>query len=98
MIVTFHPFAKDELFESALHYETKRPGLGGEFRTDVMRGAQLLLEHPKLGRKIDKSLYRLVLNRFPYSLIYFPSDTEVHIVAVAHHRKKPEFWQNRVDA
>ncbi len=71
MIVRFYPFAKDELFESAFHYESKRVGLGSEFRTEVMRGAQLLVEHPKPGRRVNENLFRLVLNRFPYSLYIF---------------------------
>lgn len=34
MNVGFHPVARDEMFDSALHYESKRTGLGSEFRTD----------------------------------------------------------------
>ena len=38
---------------------------------------------------------RRVLRRFPYSLFYVVS-TEIVIVAVAHHSRRPGYWSSRL--
>jgi plasmid stabilization system protein ParE len=35
-------------------------------------------------------------NRYPYSLIYrLSGESQVEIVAVAHHRRRPDYWRQR---
>ena len=34
-----------------------------------------------------------VLKRFPYSVFYEVQGSEVTILAVAHHRRKPSYWR-----
>ncbi|MBI3775205.1 MAG: hypothetical protein HY273_06575 [Gammaproteobacteria bacterium] len=38
---------------------------------------------------------RYVMQRFPYSLIYTVSSEEIRILAVAHHSRRPGYWQGR---
>lgn len=33
---------------------------------------------------------------FPYRVIYYLTDTSVVIVAYAHNRRKPDYWQHRL--
>ena len=49
----FHPEAEQELYEAAMHYESKVPGLGRRLRDDVERVIKLILEHPELGSRRD---------------------------------------------
>lgn len=34
---------------------------------------------------------------FPYRVLYYLTDTEVVIVAYAHNRRKPKYWEHRLD-
>jgi toxin ParE1/3/4 len=34
--------------------------------------------------------------RFPYSVIYSLLEDDVLVVAVAHHRRRPFYWRDRV--
>ena len=34
---------------------------------------------------------------FPYRVLYYLTDTSVVIVAYAHTRRKPRYWQHRLD-
>jgi len=38
---------------------------------------------------------RFTLSRFPYSVLYRTRAGEIFIVAIAHHRRRPEFWRRR---
>jgi len=44
---------------------------------------------------VHKELRRVLLRRFPYSIIFRTSDEEVIVVACAHWRQKPKRWMNR---
>jgi toxin ParE1/3/4 len=92
----FHPEAEEELFESALRYESEVPGLGRRFGDEVERVIHLLLENPELGSKVDNDLRHFVLRRFPFSIVYAATSDLVFIVAVAHGSREPGYWQLRV--
>ena len=50
-------------------------------------------------RRWPKYLYgtrRFVLDRFPFSIVYLDSPDEVNIVAVAHTKRKPGYWKQRL--
>ena len=50
----------------------------------------------ELGSLIEANLRRLMLTRFPYALIYSATDDLLHVVAVAHARRRPGYWRPRV--
>jgi plasmid stabilization system protein ParE len=39
---------------------------------------------------------RLVLDKFPYSIVYLDWQDEVFIVAVAHAKRRPGYWKSRI--
>jgi hypothetical protein len=38
---------------------------------------------------------RLPLRRFPFSIIYYTSGDSLRVIALAHHRRKPQYWSGR---
>jgi len=40
---------------------------------------------------------RLILRRFPYSMIYRVDSVRIVIVAVAHNSRRPGYWRDRLD-
>jgi len=38
---------------------------------------------------------RIVLKRFPFSVIYRLLEGQLQIVAVAHHKRRPGYWRTR---
>jgi plasmid stabilization system protein ParE len=89
--------AEEEMTEASLFYETASPGLGNDFLDDVQRVVDSLREHPYLGREVDRNLRRMLLHRFPFSLVYSVEVDAILIVAVAHYGRRPGYWQSRVD-
>ncbi|MCI5122213.1 MAG: hypothetical protein D3908_13680, partial [Candidatus Electrothrix sp. AUS4] len=39
---------------------------------------------------------RVLLHRFPYSIIYHPSVAELIVVSCFHHKRKPGSWSNSI--
>ena len=93
--VVFHPEAEVEFLAAAGFYEAQRRGLGLEFIAEVRRAAHTLQQHPELGHRFSRRLRRLLVQRFPYGLLYRIEAEEIFIVAVAHLSRRPGYWRRR---
>ncbi len=54
------------------------------------------MAHPEAGERVGHEVRRKVLQRFPYSILYTAERWRVWVVAVAHHKRKPDYWRSRV--
>jgi toxin ParE1/3/4 len=88
--------AEEEMIEAAKYYEGEAQGLGADFLDDIQRTIDRILNNPRIGQTIDNQLRRSLCSCFPYSLIYAIDNDEVLIVAVAHQRRKPFYWKERI--
>ena len=96
-----HEAAADEAAEAAAWYERERPGLSLEFEHAIDAALDLLEEEivPLLtmpGIAGQRGLKRLILRRFPYSVVVFERDTEIIVIAFAHHARRPGYWRERL--
>lgn len=48
------------------------------------------------GRSADAVRASVDATGFPYRVVYFVQDNRLRIVAVAHSKRKPGYWQERV--
>jgi plasmid stabilization system protein ParE len=90
-----HPAAVQELTEAWSWYETKREGLGDEFRACVDAGMAEIGRSPLEYARVRGEARRKVLRRFPYVLIYFVKTSHVEVIAVFHTSRDPAGWQER---
>ena len=88
--------AEEEMTEAASFYESKARGLGAEFLDDVQRAIDRLRDNPELGRSVTVELRSSLLSRFPFCLIYAIHPEDLLIIAVAHQRRRPNYWKERV--
>ncbi|MBP6505819.1 MAG: type II toxin-antitoxin system RelE/ParE family toxin, partial [Rhodoferax sp.] len=94
MRIILHRLAQAELVDGASFYATKAgPSMGESFIAEFERTVDLLSSHPRLGSRWTGGLRRLPLRRFPYSIIYADSESEVRIVALAHQSRRPGYWR-----
>ncbi len=92
---TFHPEADAELEEAALFYESRLAGLGKSFAAEVERTIALVREFPEAGSQVGPRRRRVLVARFPYSIVYRQDSDAIVIVAVAHQRRRPGYWRRR---
>lgn len=96
--VVFHPLAEQELIDASAYYEEQRSGLGLEYLKEVENAVNFLVRYPEAGSTVRGSIRRLILPRFSYSLLYRVLENDrLRILAVAHHKRKPDYWVGRED-
>lgn len=88
--------AAAEFREAVGWYRTRSIGAARHFNAEVRVAETLLAEHPRIGRKLEADARSLCVNDFPFSLIYSIEPTGLVIVAVAHHRRRPGYWLDRL--
>lgn len=97
MTVRFHPAADLELSEAADYYDRESPGLGAELIAAVRIATDLVSKYPKMAPRVHGAVRRKMIDGFPYSILYSVEETEIFVVAVAHHRRRPTYWLTRLD-
>lgn len=95
MRALFRPEARVEALEAKAWYDERSPGLGLEFARALDVAVQSALRAPWTFPTIESECRRVVMRRFPYSVIYRPGPQGVVVVAVFHHRRDPQAWQSR---
>ena len=94
--VPFLPAAREEFLAAAQHYDAAVPGLGHEFIAAVEQAVARIAAFPEFGSPHLMGTRRVVLRRFPFSVVYLPEPEAVLVVAVAHHSRRPGYWRDRV--
>jgi len=94
--VEYHPEAKSEIQESGIWYEGKVDGLGLEFLLAVKDAESKILQNPELWPIYEAGTRRYLMQRFPFAVIYLVSENRIQIVALAHCKRRPGYWENRV--
>ena len=62
----------------------------------VKQTIDVLRQQPLIGQEVGAGLRKALTHTFPFTLIYSPEEKEILIVAVAHQRRKPGYWRERV--
>lgn len=96
MKVIFHPDAEIELEKIVAYYESSQNGLGLELADEVLATIARILDYPQVGSLFSNNTRRCVVKRFPYGIIYQICEDAVRIIAVAHLRRRPGYWENRM--
>lgn len=62
----------------------------------VEHSVQLIATHPESGSPHWLGTRRIQVWRFPPGVVYTERGDEIVVLAVAHHRRRPEYWLRRV--
>jgi plasmid stabilization system protein ParE len=87
--------AEAELHEAIAHYEDVEAGLGQRLKEEARAVILWIQDNPELPRVRPKGYRRANLKVFPYYVAYFVWGDAIWILAVAHSRRRPEYWLER---
>ena len=73
-------------------YYERSPSAANVFLEELSRSISRICEDPKRWPKYDKTCRRYIFPRFPFQIIYRFKDNTVEVVAVAHGRRRPNYW------
>ena len=93
--LSFNEQARSELQEAANYYGLESPALRVGFLDAVDAGLAQLLSHPESAPVVRGTVRRMLLRRFPYSLLYTLRPGEIRILAVMHQSRRPFYWWGR---
>jgi len=96
MDVLFRPEARIEALEAQAWYENRSRGLGLKFARELDDSIQSALRNSLANQAIEGTCRRVLMRRFPYSVIYRPDAKGILIVAVFHHHRQPDTWLKRL--
>ena len=96
MRLEFHPEARDEFIAAADYYNAAVPGLGDRFLLAVQRTTDMVLRHPTAGTPRSANARRRLGTGFPYDVVYQVRGDLVEVLAMAHQRRRPNYWRRRL--
>lgn len=88
--------AQAEFDEAVDYYRTHASdGIAEGFVADFERALRLLVENPEIGSRVSRRSRGLVFRRYPYKLIYQVTVNALVVKAIAHQRRRPNYWRRR---
>jgi len=92
-----HPEAALEHEQQVAYDEERQAGLGQRYHLAFLSAAARACESPLRFKVIRQPEIRGVgLPGFPFSLVFRPASNVVQVLAIAHPRKRPEYWAGRL--
>jgi hypothetical protein len=88
--------ARIELEEEVKYYNDQQSGLGYDFAREVANTIARILRYPEAWKKLSKRTRWCRTKRFPYGVVYQTRGDKILVVAVAHLKRKPRYWRDRV--
>lgn len=94
--VIVHSEAIEELDGAISYYEDQKVGLGLDFLAEVEQALDKIQQNPNLGAVYKATgLRRYVIQRFPFLIFYAELEEFIWVVAIAHGKRRPDYWRRR---
>lgn len=87
--------ARKELTDAIEYHNREKERLGEELAAEITRVIRMIAERPLIGSDIGKGERKFPVDRFHYNVIYRIEEKTVFVLAIAHHRRKPNCWRKR---
>lgn len=93
--ISLHSEAASEMNWAATYYESHAQGLGQAFLDELQKAFAQIAEMPEANVRIGTRLRKKALLRFPYTIIYALQTERIRVLAIAHQKRRPGYWQHR---
>jgi plasmid stabilization system protein ParE len=96
--VAFHPEAIAE-FDAAVDWYARRSEQAADDFVRAVNDAVSAIEiRPLMWAEYLYGTRRYVLRHFPFVVVYLLNESRITIVAIAHGRRRPGYWKERITA
>lgn len=96
MRLIYHPDAEAELMAASQFYERRVPSLGTQFLEAADQAIDDIQTAPNRWKVIEAGVRRYLMPRFPYAIYYRVFSDHLHILAIKHHSRHPNYWRYRI--
>ena len=94
--VSFDVEAEAEYYKSVKYYKDIDIKLSEEFYEAVQEAILDIKQFPDSGHSYLHNTKRVLLDRFPFAIIYKRKDDLIIIFAIHHTKRKPSYWEKRI--
>ena len=95
MRIDFHPAATEELELSADWYAARSETAAIRFVEKIDAALQKIASDPKRFPRCDARHQACAVERFPFQIVFRNDGDRIIIIAVAHAKRRPNYWQRR---
>ena len=93
----FHPDARVEHLEHIAFYESRQRGLGSRYLSAFESSmVQVCATPQRFAVEHPPDIRRRWIAGFPYNILYRSIDAEIEVLAIAAHKRRPDYWVMRV--
>ena len=94
--IAFHPGAERDLVEAFEWYAERNPDSAIAFRSAILKARSIIIRSPKTWPSYHCGTQKYKVKHFPYKIIFRVSEKLVQIIAVAHDRRRANYWADRL--
>jgi toxin ParE1/3/4 len=88
--------ARSEFLQEVVYYEDIQRGLGSRFRKATTAAFLKSAEFPLHGKPGIADTRRVLVDGFPFAVVYTVEEASIVVHAVAHLSRKPRYWIDRL--
>lgn len=92
----YHPAARDEIVRAFEWYDEIDDQVGQKFKLELERAERLVSRSPLSWGIYFHGTKGFRFRGFPFVLAYICNDDRITVIALAHTRRRPGYWKNRV--
>jgi plasmid stabilization system protein ParE len=92
----FFEEAAEEIEKERSWYRQRSESAEAAFLKELDHASNAVSEAPLRWPGYIRNTRRYVFPNFPFSFVYFVEEQIIHVVALAHHRRRPGYWRERL--
>ncbi|MFT5417079.1 MAG: plasmid stabilization system protein ParE [Gammaproteobacteria bacterium] len=96
--VQLHPDARAELNAAFDWYLERSPSAARAFLVQIDEAIARIEESPHSWPPYEYGTRRFLVRVYPFHVVYLEEKGNIEIIAVAHDKRKPGYWVDRVGA
>ena len=96
--IRVHPEAQREAEATVEWYGQRSPHAAARLVVELRSALERIQQSPNQFPQLAFNTRRKVLGRFPYLVVFRETTSEIEIVAVAHGRRRPGYWRERLSS
>lgn len=93
--LAYHPEARSEIAAAHEWYRRQSMQAADGFLEELIPALDRVQERPGLYPRYLYGTQRLVLRRYPFSIVFREQTRSIQIVAIAHAKRRPGYWKGR---
>lgn len=94
--IEYHPEARLEADTSFDWYRERSFGAAEQFQEAIEKAQSAIQKSPETWPEYLFGTRRYLLKRYPFVIVYRVEKRRIEIVAIAHGRRKPGYWADRL--